>query len=226
VLAGYSAIAFLSGCDSSDFTPDLAQAMYSMSFRAGEVIASSYDAASFYGIVQRGVVKSSIVTSGNRAYITGLLFKGQLVQPVSQSDRVVRFMEAASDTTLCCFAPESMEWIVREHPKVGRAIQHLLMQEIDHSRDWISLLGRRSVEEKLAGFLMLLARRAAHWSGEKPTFIEIPLKRSQIAEFLGITLESVSRGITALKRGKVIRLHDMRHFEVLHADLLATLAGE
>ncbi len=200
---------------------------YFATYRAGEVVASSYDEAPFYGIINRGAIMSSIVTPKHRTYITGLQFEGQLLQPLTNGAGIARIMEAATDVSLSCFRQEVVAQLFEQRNAVGQTIWRLMLREQDYSRDWIALLGRRSVEEKLAGFLLLLARRAVHRADRSGSaLVEIPLKRSQVAEFLGITLESVSRSVTALKRSGVIRLCDMRHFEVLKPARLAELAGE
>jgi CRP/FNR family transcriptional regulator len=117
--------------------------------------------------------------------------------------------------------------MLAEHDWARRALPNLVAAEADSGRRWISLLGRRSVEEKLAGFFKLLSEFApSHADAAGNAISEIPLRRGQIAEFLGVTSESVSRGVTALRRAGVIRLHDMRNFEILKSEKLTELAGE
>jgi CRP-like cAMP-binding protein len=83
------------------------------------------------------------------------------------------------------------------------------------------------VEEKLAGFLRLLAQHTGdQCETTGATIVEIPLSRGQTADFLGVTPESISRSVTALRRTGVIRLRDMRSFEILKPERLAQLAGE
>jgi len=196
-------------------------------FTAGAVIANSNENDPHYGIVVSGVVKSCLVTRTNRSYITGLYFEGQLVQPPASSDHQFSYVDAATDASLCSFSRETLVRMLAEHDWARRALPNLVAAEADSGRRWISLLGRRSVEEKLAGFFKLLSEFApSHADAAGNTISEIPLRRGQIAEFLGVTSESVSRGVTALRRAGVIRLHDMRNFEILKSEKLTELAGE
>jgi CRP/FNR family transcriptional regulator len=195
-------------------------------FCAGSVIANSNDGDPPYGIVLSGVVRSCLVTRSNREYITGLYFEGQLVQPPVPSDQLC-FLDAATDTSLYCFSQETLARMLAEQDWARRALPKMMASDVDCGRHWISLLGKRSVEEKLAGFFKLVAEYApSHMDSTGNNIFEIPLRRGQMAEFLGVTSESVSRGLTALRRAGVIRLHDMRHFEVLQPAQLSELAGE
>ena len=110
---------------------------------------------------------------------------------------------------------------------MGTAFRQLLSQTIESNGDWVALLGRRTVGERMAAFLVLLMEHAAEWEpqGDR-TRIEIPLSRSHMADFLGVSSESVSRGLTSLKQARIIRFWSMRDIEVLQPQRLLELAGE
>jgi CRP/FNR family transcriptional regulator len=197
------------------------------SFSAGTAISSSRDAEPSYGLVLSGVVKSCLVTPTNRTYVTGLQFEGQLVQPPASADSQFSFLEAATAVSLFGFSQQNLDRMLAEQDSARRLLPRLMAAELACSRSWVSLLGRRTVEEKLAGFLRLLAEHTGdQCETSGATIVEIPLSRGQTADFLGITPESISRGVTALRRTGVIRLRDMRNFEILKPERLAQLAGE
>jgi CRP/FNR family transcriptional regulator len=93
------------------------------------------------------------------------------------------------------------------------------------------LLGRKTATEKVASFLLLLARRStltgcAHVAAPEVPRFELPLTRADIADYLGLTIETVSRQITRLKSAGTIRLLDNRLFVVPDMSELVKAAGQ
>src|SRR5690606_8149708 len=91
------------------------------------------------------------------------------------------------------------------------------------------LLGRKSAREKIASFMVILARRHAVLLQAEPENgieIELPLTREAMADYLGLTLETVSRQISALKRDGVIQLKGKRQVAVPDFNRLVTESGE
>jgi CRP/FNR family transcriptional regulator len=93
------------------------------------------------------------------------------------------------------------------------------------------LLGRKTAEEKVASFLYMLARRSLmtgcqHKNTPGMSGFELPLTRADIADYLGLTIETVSRQLTRLKTGHVIRLSSNRLILVPDMAKLAQSAGQ
>ena len=103
----------------------------------------------------------------------------------------------------------------------------LALDELDAARDWMLLLGRKTAREKIATFLEMLVRRS-----NDPDTMDImidhslPMTRDQIANFLGLTLETVSRQLTALTREGIIAFSDRRTFRVLDGHALRSASGD
>ena len=111
-----------------------------------------------------------------------------------------------------------------------RLFQHTL-DELDAARDWMLLLGRKTAEEKVASFLYMLARRSmlggcAHKNEAGAAAFELPLTRADMADYLGLTIETVSRQLTRLKTSHVIRLSTSRLIMVPDLRKLALAAGQ
>ncbi len=90
------------------------------------------------------------------------------------------------------------------------------------------LLGRKSAQEKLASFFVMTARRALRLERKRPIdgmLLELPLTREDMADFLGLTIETVSRQVGALKKAGVIELLDARHLHVPDWSALVDAAG-
>ncbi len=137
------------------------------------------------------------------------------------------FAEAASDLEICVFPKDAFERLAGEYPELEHRLFERALDELDAAREWMLLLGRKTAEEKVADFLYLLARRslATHCADHATASFELPLSRADIADYLGLTIETVSRQLTRLKTSGVIRLVNNRLIEVPDLDGLSRVAG-
>ena len=93
----------------------------------------------------------------------------------------------------------------------------MTLDELDAAREWMLLLGRKTAREKIASLLAIVARRDASLHLRTPQgrmVFDLPLTREAMADYLGLTLETVSRQMSALKRDGVITLEGKRHITV------------
>jgi CRP/FNR family transcriptional regulator len=165
--------------------------------------------------IMSGVVKLSKLTADGRRQIVGLQFAPDFLgRPYSgQSDCEV---EAATQVRLCSFPRSVLESLVRKSPELEHRLYQQAGRELQEAHDWMLMLGRKSASEKVASFLYFVATRIdperAHAS--EPVLIDLPLSRHDIADFLGLTIETVSRQITKLRTAGVIKLVNIRTLEI------------
>ncbi len=200
-------------------------------FAAGQVIVSDQEPADFFANVLSGTIKLTKTLPDGRQQIVGLLFPPDFLgRAYSRSNPY--FAEAATDVELCCFSHQAFERVIRDHPDLQSRLFERTLDELDAARDWMLLLGRKTAEEKLASFLLLLTKRslmarcAHHPASKTPAAFELPLTRSDIADFLGLTIETVSRQLTKLKALGAIKLKGNRFVEVPDSELLQQIAGQ
>jgi CRP/FNR family transcriptional regulator len=201
---------------------------FQKSFLPGQEIVAAGEATDFLGSVLDGVVALSKTLPDGRRQTVGLMFPsdfvGRPMQPVAHYDAV-----AVTPVRLCLFDRPRFERILRETPALGKRLLEMTLDELDAARDWMLLLGRKTANEKISTFLTILARRAAALNNEIPgdglTF-DLPLTREAIADYLGLTIETVSRQITALRKAGVIELVDARNIHVPDYAMLLSAAGE
>jgi CRP/FNR family transcriptional regulator len=129
---------------------------------------------------------------------------------------------AATDVTLCCFRRRPFEAMMAETPHVAHRLLEMSLDELDAAREWMLVLGRKTAREKIASLLAVVARREATGAIRGAVALELPLTREAMADYLGLTIETVSRQIGALKREGVIRLEGARRIVV--PDLARLLA--
>ena len=162
-----------------------------------------------------GVVKLSKLTADGRQQIVGLQFAPDFMgRPhAKQSDVTV---EAATDVKVCAFPAGTLEALMRDTPDLEHKLHEQTLKELDEARDWMLTLGRKTASEKVASFLYLIATHADPEadSGDGAISFDIPLKRSDIADFLGLTIETVSRQLTKLRHAGVINIYNNRTVEV------------
>jgi CRP/FNR family transcriptional regulator len=198
------------------------------SFSPGQEIVAAGEATEFLGSVIEGVVALSKTLPDGRRQTVGLMFPsdfiGRPMQPVALYDAI-----AVTPVRLCLFDRPRFERILRDTPALAKRMLEMTLDELDAARDWMLLLGRKTANEKIATFLSILAHRAAALENKPPAdglVFELPLTREAIADYLGLTIETVSRQITTLRKAGVIELADARHLRVPDYAALLAVAGE
>ncbi|MEE3071149.1 MAG: helix-turn-helix domain-containing protein, partial [Pseudomonadota bacterium] len=114
-------------------------------------------------------------------------------------------------------------------PHIAERLLEMTLDELDAAREWMLVLGRKTAREKIASLLAIIARRDATLRQNKlngPMVFDLPLTREAMADYLGLTLETVSRQISALKRDGVIVLEGKRHVTVPDLGRLLEEAGD
>jgi CRP/FNR family transcriptional regulator len=187
----------------------------------GQVISRDDEESQYFSNIISGVIKLTKTLTDGRQQIVGLQFPSDFVgHPLRR--RSPYFAEAASEVTLCTFDRVRFERLVEELPGLERRLFEHALDELDAAREWMVLLGRKTAGEKVASFLLMVARRA-NKVGCRPAGnvgsaeLELALSRSEIADSLGLTIETVSRQFTILRHRGIITLVGTR--EVLVPDL-------
>lgn len=196
-------------------------------YAPGEVIFADDAPTSFFANVVSGVVKLEKGSADGRQQIVGLLFASDFLGRVF-AKRNPYFAIAANEVRVCTFPHSGFEQLLRSHPDLEHRLFENTLSELDSAREWMFLLGRKSAEEKVASFIHMIARRHGNIGCNKlglaPHF-ELPLSRSAIADYLGLTIETVSRQFTRLKSDGTIELISGREIVVPDLEALAARAG-
>lgn len=190
---------------------------------AGSEVFGQGERVNSYSNILKGVIKLSKMLSDGRQQIVGLQFAPDFVGRPFHSESTLT-AEAATETEVCIFPKPVVERLVNESTTLGHQLHHQALKELDEARDWMLTLGRKTAQEKVASFLHLIA---THLDPEKgaSTEYELPLSRADIADFLGLTIETVSRQMTKLRKDGVIRIENNRHVTVPAMERLRRAAG-
>src|SRR6056297_1100195 len=211
-----------------DELQQLEQIKFYRSFDAGQNILWSGDKMDFVASVVTGVATLTQAMEDGRTQMVGLLlpsdFVGRPGREVAAYD-----VTAIAPVTLCCFRRRQFEELMLTTPHIGQRLLEMALDELDAAREWMLLLGRKTAREKIASLLAIIARRDATFSGYGgmgEVAFDLPLTREAMADYLGLTLETVSRQMSGLKRDGVIRLEGKRHIVIPDFDLLLDETGD
>lgn len=194
-------------------------------YSAGEVILWRGEPLEFVASVVSGVANLSKTLEDGRTQMVGLLLPSDFIGRPGRSH--VEFdVIATTDVTLCRFHRKPFEKLIEETPHVAQRLMEMALDELDAARDWMILLGRKSAREKIATFLDLLVRRSSLSANAPQASVDMPMTRDQIANFLGLTLETVSRQMNALKKAGVISFSGRKQLDVIDHAALRRATGD
>jgi len=187
----------------------------------GRVFLWEGDESTVCASIVSGVLKVSSATADGREQIVGLLFPGDFVgQPFR--DELSLTVTALSDASLCTYPRPRFEAVLDDHVRLERLLLKRMMTALDEARTRMLTLGRKAAGERVAGFLLEMADRSVDNDG---AVFELPLTRGQMADVLGLTIETVSRQLTNLKTAHAIALPSSRGITVVDRDRLENAAG-
>jgi CRP/FNR family transcriptional regulator len=204
----------------------LAKSSLKRRIHAGAELVGDSEAVVNYSNVLAGVVKLSKTLSDGRQQIVGLQFAPDFLGRPFKSESAIN-AEAATDVSLCSFPKPAMDRLIAQSPGLGHRLLKQTLEELDEARDWMVTLGRKTAAEKIASFLLLIARNidpSADPDRRNVSFT-LPLTRADIGDFLGLTIETVSRQLTKLRADRVIEIENNRDVTVADMVRLGARAG-
>jgi CRP/FNR family transcriptional regulator len=147
-------------------------------------------------------------------------FVGEMFAPVAHHDVI-----ALTDSRLCVFGRADYEQAVERFPALGRALLRRSAEDLFESRSIIDLMSRRSAKQKVAGFVLAMARAASDSPCHPNAAFDLPLSREEMAGVLGLTIETVSRQIGSLEAEGVLRREGRRGIRLLDPRRLEAIAA-
>ncbi len=205
----YSAVC--SKCEPDEFAW-MEGAKHYRSFGAGQRVVWAGDRMEFVASVVTGAATLSHTMEDGRTQMVGLLLPSDFLGRPGRSFAPFD-VTAVSGLTLCCFQRAPFEGLMRRSQQIGQRLLEMTLDELDAARDWMLVLGRKTAREKIASLLLNLSGRVVALDqavAVNGMVLDLPLTREAMADYLGLTLETVSRHMTALKRDGIIVLEGTR----------------
>jgi CRP/FNR family transcriptional regulator len=165
-----------------------------------------------------GVLKLSTSLADGREQIVGVVYPSDFIgRPFGA--RTQHNVTALTDAHICSFSSSDFDRFARAHPELEHKLLERTLAELDRTRRWLLLLGRMTASEKLAHFLLdmsaRLVKQDCRAAGPADAF-DLPFGRQQIADILGLTIETVSRRLNDFKAQGLIEVPSRRRIEILN----------
>ncbi len=193
-----------------------------VALRAGDTLVREGDVATNVFNITAGSVRIYKLLPDGRRQITGFLYAGDFVG-LTGGETHVFSAEAIEDTALCRFRRSEYHALARQRPTLEHALLERAMHDLDVAQSQMLLLGRKTAQERVATFLMdLPTRDPIRPSADR--VVNLPMTRSEIADYLGLTIETVSRELTKLRKSGLVTILSAHVLRVDHPDRLRAMA--
>lgn len=186
----------------------------------GQAVFWEGDDAGYVFQVEDGMLRALRLLADGRRVIVGFLHPGDLLG-VSVKDRYLYTVEAITEVRLRRYPRRRFEDDVARQPHLRNQLFSKLCDEMTAAQDQAVLLSRRSADEKVANFLLFMARDR---DGEQTDFVDLPMTRLDIADYLNMTIETVSRTVTKFASNGIIAAPDRRSIIILKRHMLQSIA--
>lgn len=192
----------------------------------GEPLAVESDEATCYANVIDGVIKLSRVLQDGRQQLVGLQFPSDLMGRLYAEENLLT-AEAASEVEVCRMPRAALERLVESSAELKQRLLEQSLADLDQAREWMVTLGRKTAAERVASLLLMIAERTAGRDKvlKGRVIFDLPLVRADMADFLGLTIETVSRQISKLRNDGIVEITSHRHVEVPDIERLRRRAG-
>jgi CRP/FNR family transcriptional regulator len=209
---------------SPDDRADLARIGHHRRYARGETIVAAGDPNTICATLTRGAAKMSTIDRDGTERIVALVHPagmlGQMFAPAA-----TLHVTALTDSEACLFPRGRFEALRDSRPALAGRLLNELGRELDESRALIDLISKRQARGRVAALILAFARAASPAPCHDETAFELPLTRGEMAQLLGITIETVSRTLTALEKGGTIRREGSHGIVVLDRDALEAFAA-
>jgi CRP/FNR family transcriptional regulator len=193
-------------------------------FKVGDTLCWEGDPAEQVFNVTHGVLRLSKLLPDGRRQVTGFAFPGDFVG-LAVEDQHPFTAEAVSPARVCRFSRARFDAFVDSHPELERRLYTAATHELAAARDQLVLLGRKTAVERLASFILAMAERTRQGSADEAPRATLPMSRLDMADYLGMRIETVSRELGALKTSRLIRMTGVQDLVILDPRGLEALAS-
>ncbi len=191
--------------------------------RAEQSVFHEGDPAKRVFMVTHGSLKLYTLLADGRRQVTGFMFPGDFLG-ISIDEEYAFTVEALEESELWWFSRDAFDGFIREHPQVERELYRLATHELAAAQRQMVLLGRKAAAERLASFFVSLLERSERSTGLCADSFILPMTRIDIADYLGLTKETVSRMLAELKRRGLIRLKTQNDVQIIDREGLSAMA--
>ena len=186
-------------------------------FGRDEAIYAEGDSADCWFKVVSGTVRICKLMADGRRHIADFFYAGDCFGLDEAGERAFA-AEAIGEVIVMRFNRSATERLIDERPALARRLCNMTLRNLAHAQTRLLLLGRMTAPERVASFLFEFAERR-----DVLRVLDLPMSRSDIADYLGLTIETVCRVLSALKRDGVIAIPHPQRIEICDREALETI---
>ncbi len=192
-----------------------------LNLAARDMLFDEGDRAGHVFTLVQGTAKLTRLLPDGREQVLGFRFAGDVLG-YTGAENYPFAAQMLTPALVCRIERRRLDGLMRRYPALERRLLDLCVQELAATQEQLVTVGRRTSEARVAAFLLSLsdAGRRRHQAG---SVLDMPMTRSDIADFLGLTLETVSRTLTAFRRRGWVREPSHGRIELLKRDALLEL---
>jgi len=192
-------------------------------FVAGEVLIFKDNSGRDAFTVKRGELILFKLLADGRRQVLGFLFKGDFMGVDKRAESGIG-IQALTDVEICHFQPNYFYKFIHEAPNLEEEILRLTLEDLNNARSHLTLLGRKTAVERVASFIQYMVDKGVKTGGSIDTTY-LHMTRGDIADYLGLTTETVSRIFSMLKRDGSIQLFELGGVRLLKPEKIEAMAG-
>ena len=182
------------------------KSMYSMAnkihFSSHTSLFNQADEASRVYIISKGIVRLSKTLSNGRRQVNGFAFPGDLIGLTPDNIHTVN-ADAIGDVVACQIPRRAFTQLAENNPEILKMLNTAILSELSTAQEQLASVGRHNAHERVATLLLNLRNRW-HMIDKSSHYVALPMTRADIADYCGLSVESVSRTLAALARQKII----------------------
>ena len=207
---------------------ELTDIMTHRHFCAGDEVLHQDETSQLFAIIVRGIVKLTRMLPDGREQIVGLLSGSDILGDIETSESHDS-AQCVTDVEMCCFRRNQFETVLEKHPELAHHLLKKASANLDEARDWMMVLGRLGAMEKVARFILWQCNQehpgCIHQTSQQSRqVVHMSLKREEIAGFLGMTIETVSRNMSKLRTDGIVEMPNAKDIRITDIDRLRDLA--
>ena len=192
----------------------------SLAVKRGEEIIAEGNAADYCYKVVSGSVRLVKLVADGRRQVCEFLVAGDFIGLTADAEHYFT-AEATADSVLVRYPRRQVEGLIATNPALAQYVHKLTTTGLQRAYERMVLICHKSAQERLAWFLLEMGKRSAG----SDSFM-LPMTRADIADYLGLVIETVSRVLTQFKVAGTIQVRNINHITLVDRDALEAATGE
>jgi CRP/FNR family transcriptional regulator len=189
-----------------------------------QIIAREHEAPMSALVLRRGMIKVSHTLTDGRQQIVDFLTTGDILIQHEADGKVAVTVEATTDVDACEVDLADLETLCTGSPELSQSMLGAVLCEIGRKNHQVMMLGRKRADERVASFLLDFSERAVR-RGAPAERLNLPMSRAEIADYLSLTTETVSRAFSLLRAERIVRLPKRHQVVICDIARLMEVAG-